>query len=95
MKEIVSNIKEKILRLLERYDQIVKENLYLKDEIKNYKNLNFEMKKTITELNQRIDLLKMNKSNQSQRETNQTKEKIDFYVNEINKCIKLINNRSV
>ena len=95
MKEIVSNIKEKILRLLERYDQIVKENLHLKDEIKNYKNLNFEMKKTITELNQRIDLLKMNESNQSQRETNQTKEKIDFYVNEINKCIKLINNRSV
>ena len=95
MKDLVISIKEKITKLLFVLDELKKENLILKKDIQKHKKQNEIMITKINNLTQKSDLLKINKSIESESDSNYTKKKIDHYIREIDKCINLIDNRNV
>ena len=95
MKDLVISIKEKIKKLLFLLEELKRENSILKKDIQAYKKQNESMITKINNLTQKSDLLKINQSIESERDSNYTKKKIDHFIKEIDKCINLIDNKNV
>ena len=95
MKDLVISIKEKIKKLLFLLDELKRENSILKKDIQAYKKQNESMITKINNLTQKSDLLKINQSIESDRDSNYTMKKIDHFIKEIDKCINLIDNKNV
>ena len=95
MKDLVISVKEKIKKLLLVVDELKKENSILEKDIKELKKLNQSMINKINNLTQKSDLLKINQSIDSESDSSYTKNKLDHYIKEIDKCINLIDNKNV
>ena len=92
MKEIVDSLEVNIKNLLSLYNSAKIENKKILDEREKLKISLVEKKKIICSLEEKIKLIKMSKVVTSLNEDNKkTKQKINDYVREIDKCIALLN----
>ena len=93
MKNLVENIEKKVSKLIQLYQSVQKE----KEEILTENNkLELDLsdkEKTIKRLEEKIKLLRITKSVSAQdnERNKESRQKINEYVREINKCIALLN----
>ena len=93
MKNLVENIEKKVSKLIQLYQSVQKE----KEEILTDNNQLIldlsEKDKTIKSLEEKIKLLRITKSvsTQDDERNKESRQKINEYVREIDKCIALLN----
>jgi len=93
MKNLVENIEKKVSKLIQLYQSVQKE----KEEILTENNkLELDLsdkEKTIKRLEEKIKLLRITKSVSAQddEKNKESRQKINEYVREIDKCIALLN----
>ena len=93
MKNLVENIEKKVSKLIQLYQSVQKE----KEEILTENNkLELDLsdkEKTIKRLEEKIKLLRITKSvgTQDDERNKESRQKINEYVREIDKCIALLN----
>jgi chromosome segregation ATPase len=90
---IVSGLEYKIKKIVDLQNQASNENQKLKQEIHEIKNIIEDQKVIITNLEEKIKVLKIAKTLEAAgKDNNQAKLKINELVREIDKCIALLNN---
>ena len=93
MKNLVENIEKKVSKLIQLYQSVQKE----KEEILTENNkLELDLsdkEKTIKRLEEKIKLLRITKSvsTQDDERNKESRQKINEYVREIDKCVALLN----
>jgi len=92
MKVIVDNLEIKIKKLISLYEIEKQEKKSAIQGIENIKQELIEKKEIIKELEDKIKLVKLSRVVSSSGDDNKrTKQKINEYVREIDKCIALLN----
>ena len=92
MKNIVNNIEFKLGKLIEKYQQVMQQNLMLQTENEDFVASLKLKQKEIFDLQEKVKLMNISKSvDTSKNEVKETKLKINEYVREIDKCIALLN----
>lgn len=92
MKVIVDNLEIKIKKLISLYEIEKQEKKSAIQEIENIKKELIDQSEIIKELEDKIKLVKLSRVVSSSGDDNKmTKQKINDYVREIDKCIALLN----
>ena len=92
MKAIVDSLELKIKQLISLYGKTKQEKQQAVNEGEKLKKTLAEQQEIINSLEEKIKLIKMSKVVSSSNEDNKkTKQKINEYVREIDKCIALLN----
>ncbi len=92
MKAIVDGLEVKIKKLISLYNKAKQEQEAVVNKNEKLKNKLAEMQEIINELEKKNKLIKMSKVVSSSKQDNkETKQKINEYVREIDKCIGLLN----
>lgn len=92
MKTIVDSLEVKIKQLISLYSKTKQEKQQAINEAEDLKKSLAEKQEVINSLEEKIKLIKMSKVVSSSNEDNKkTKQKINEYVREIDKCIALLN----
>ena len=93
MKDLVQNIEEKVQRIIFLYDDIKKKKEILKEENIQLKKEISKNKDSLKELEESIKLIRISKSTDTQdaEKNKASRQKINEYVREIDKCIALLN----
>jgi|TARA_B100001142_G_scaffold329793_1_gene394421 hypothetical protein len=92
MKVIVDNLEIKIKKLISLYEIEKQEKKSATQEIENIKKELIDQREIVKELEDKIKLVKLSKVVSSSGDDNKrTKQKINDYVREIDKCIALLN----
>ena len=93
MENIITKIEKKIALLLGKYNS-VKEKIIILEKKNNELFVELEQKaKQIKNLEDKIKIMKISKSvDSSNEDVHKTKYKINEYVREIDKCLKLLSN---
>ena len=93
MKNLVENIEKKVSKLIKLYQSVQKEKEDILTENNNFK-LDLSAKdESIKKLEEKIKLLRITKSvsTQDDKRNKESRQKINEYVREIDKCIALLN----
>lgn len=93
MKEVVVNIEQKVNKIISLYRSLQKEKEEILEENKNLKSEILERDNNIKSLEEKIKLLRITRSVSAHDiEINkESRQKINEYVREIDKCIALLN----
>ena len=93
MKKIVDNIEGKVNKIISLYKSALDKNELLLSEKSHMKKLISEKDKEIKKLEEKIKLLRITKSVNSEESENikESRKKINEYVREIDKCVALLN----
>ncbi len=92
MKVIVDNLEIKIKKLISLYEIEKQEKKSATQEIESIKKELIDQREIVKELEDKIKLVKLSKVVSSSGDDNKrTKQKINDYVREIDKCIALLN----
>jgi len=93
MKKIVDNIEVKVNKIISLYKSASDKNELLLSEKSHMKKLISEKDKEIKKLEEKIKLLRITKSVNSEESENikESRKKINEYVREIDKCVALLN----
>ena len=93
MINLVNNIEKKVNKLIALYQSVKKEKQQIFIENKQLKSDLSEKDKSIQKLEEKIKLLRITKSVSTQDEARnkESRQKINEYVREIDKCIALLN----
>lgn len=93
MKDLVQNIEEKVQRIIFLYDDIKKKKEILEEENIQLKKEISEKVDSLKELEESIKLIRISKSTDTQdaEKNKASRQKINEYVREIDKCIALLN----
>jgi hypothetical protein len=92
MKVIVDSLEIKIKKLISLHDNMKQERELAVDETEKIKKELIEKREVIKKLEEKIKLINMSKVVSSSKEdSKETKQKINDYVREIDKCIALLN----
>jgi len=92
MKVIVDSLEIKIKKLISLHDNMKQERELAADETEKIKKELIEKREVIKKLEEKIKLINMSKVVSSSKEdSKETKQKINDYVREIDKCIALLN----
>lgn len=87
----IKRVTEKLRLLLKQYTHLQKENRKLELELETLKKDTEERKDYIAVLEQRIEVLKMTRSQLSEEERKMTEKRIRHFLKEIDQCIKFLN----
>ena len=93
MKNLVENIEKKVSKLIQLYQSVQKEKEETLTENNKLELDLFDKEKTIKRLEEKIKLLRITKSVSAQDDerNKESRQKINEYVREIDKCIALLN----
>ena len=93
MKDLVQNIEDKVQKLILLYNDINKEKEILKKENIQLRKEILEKEGSLKELEDSIKLIRISKSTDTQdaEKNKASRQKINEYVREIDKCIALLN----
>ena len=93
MKEIVINIEKKVNKIISLYRSLKKEKEEILEENTNLRSEILERDNNIKSLEEKIRLLRITKSvgNHDLEINKESRQKINEYVREIDKCIALLN----
>jgi uncharacterized coiled-coil DUF342 family protein len=89
--EMITSVDLKVKRLIEQHNEIKGNIREYQNEIQELKTINDEHQKIISELKDKIKLLKIAKSAETKEGAVDAKLKINEMVREIDKCIGLLN----
>jgi len=87
----VTNIETKLLKLIEQQKQLRKKTDEYQEEIQELKKIHEEHKKTIRQLEEKINTLRITKTIETKEGAVEAKERIAKLVREIDNCIGLLN----
>ena len=93
MKNLVGNIENKVNKLIQLYQSVQKEKEEILTENNKLESDLSDKDKTIKRLEEKIKLLRITKSvsTQDDEKNKESRQKINEYVREIDKCIALLN----
>ena len=93
MKNVVQNIEKKVSKLIQLYQSVQKEKEEILTENNKLESDLSDKEKTIKSLEEKIKLLRITKSvsTQDDERNKESRQKINEYVREIDKCIALLN----
>mgnify|MGYP001348007817 CR=1 FL=1 len=93
MKDLVVNIESKVNKIISLYNSLKKEKEEILEENKILKSEVEDRDKDIKRLDEKIKLLRITKSVSTQdvEKNKESRQKINEYVREIDKCIALLN----
>ena len=93
MKNLVENIEKKVSKLIKLYQSVQKEKEEILTEHNKLESDLSDKDKTIKRLEEKIKLLRITKSvsTQDDERNKESRQKINEYVREIDKCIALLN----
>lgn len=93
MKDLVVNIESKVNKIISLYNSLKKEKEEILEENKRLKSEVEDRDKDIKRLDEKIKLLRITKSVSTQdvEKNKESRQKINEYVREIDKCIALLN----
>nr|WP_321356973.1 hypothetical protein [uncultured Draconibacterium sp.] len=89
---LLNDLKRSTQQLFEKYNELEQKNKMLSNQVENLKQEIELMEHEKTELGRSYEQLKVaNRILSEQDETGEAKQKIDFLIREIDKCIALLN----
>ena len=93
MKSLVENIEKKVSKLIKLYQSVQKEKEEILTEINKLKSDLSDKDESIKNLEEKIKLLRITKSvsTQDDKRNKESRQKINEYVREVDKCIALLN----
>ena len=93
MKDLVVNIESKVNKIISLYNSLKKEKEEILEENKRLKSEVEDRDKDIKRLEEKIKLLRITKSVSAQdvEKNKESRQKINEYVREIDRCIALLN----
>ena len=93
MKNLVENIEKKVSKLIQLYQSVQKEKEEILTENNKLESGLSDKDETIKRLEEKIKLLRITKSvsTQDDERNKESRQKINEYVREIDKCIALLN----
>ena len=93
MKNLVENIEKKVSKLIQLYQSVQKEKEEILTENNKLKSDLTDKDESIKKLEEKIKLLRITKSvsTQDDERNKESRQKINEYVREIDKCIALLN----
>ena len=93
MKDLVVNIESKVNKIISLYNSLKKEKEEILEENKTLKSEVKDRDKDIKRLEEKIKLLRITKSVSTQdvEKNKESRQKINEYVREIDRCIALLN----
>ena len=93
MKDLVVNIESKVKKIISLYNSLKKEKEEILEKNKTLKSEVEDRDKDIKRLEEKIKLLRITKSVSTQdvEKNKESRQKINEYVREIDKCIALLN----
>ena len=93
MKSLVENIEKKVSKLIKLYQSVQKEKEEILTEINKLKSDLSDKDESIKKLEEKIKLLRITKSvsTQDDKRNKESRQKINEYVREVDKCIALLN----
>ena len=93
MKNLVENIEKKVSKLIKLYQSVQKEKEEILTENNKLESDLSDKDETINRLEEKIKLLRITKSvsTQDDERNKESRQKINEYVREIDKCIALLN----
>jgi hypothetical protein len=86
----IKRIHEKLERLLKQYNDLQKENNFLKKEIERSSRQATVNQQTIETLKQQVEVLKISSGNWDENDKKEFEKRINHYIKEIDKCIALL-----
>ncbi len=89
--EQLKNLHQKLQLLLKQYQQLQKENAAMKKELEGQRLLLKEKNDVIQQLQEKIDVAKLQSSSMSIEEKKLLEQRINGYLSEIEKCLVLLN----
>ena len=87
----LKKLKDRIQVLLKEYTHLQKENRLLKNKIEDQKITISACEKKINQLEQKIDTGKLGLQTLGEEDKIKLKERIDYYLSDIEKCLSLLN----
>jgi len=87
----IKELNVKQLELIKRYQQVVKENNSLKKEVAKKEALLQDRQKTLDELKEQLDILKISKGAMNDTDKKELNKKINTYLKDIDRCLSLLN----
>jgi len=91
--EIINNLKQKVYKIISLYNETIEKNYNLEKKNKELLIQLNNNKNELKELQEKYNLLKMAKTvSANVKDVNDTKNKINRIVREVDKCIALLNN---
>ncbi|HWB28451.1 MAG TPA: hypothetical protein VG738_23425 [Chitinophagaceae bacterium] len=91
VEEQLKSLNQKLQLLLKQYQQLQKENAALKKEMEGQRLLVKEKNEQLQQLQEKIDVAKLNSSSISPEEKKLLEKRINGYLTEIEKCLVLLN----
>ncbi len=92
MKAIIDSLEVKINKLISLYNVMKQEKEIIVNENKNYKNKLTKQQEVVKKLEEKIKVIKIsNLVSSDSEDKKRTKQKINKYVREIDRCIALLN----
>ena len=89
--EQFKNLSQKLQVLVKQYQQLQKENTALKKEVDSQRLLLKERSDQVQQLQEKIDVIKLNAPTMSIEEKKLLEQRINGYLSEIEKCLVLLN----
>jgi hypothetical protein len=86
----LKRIQDKLQGLLKDYSSVQKENLVLKEQVEKSALRETQLKNTIDELRQQVNILKLNAGEMTDSDKKEIEKKINAYIKEIDRCITLL-----
>ena len=91
VEEQLKSLHQKLQLLLKKYQQLQKENATLKKEVEGQRMALKEKDGVVYNLQQKIDVAKLNAGSMDAAEKKQLEQRINGYLSEIEKCLVLLN----
>jgi cell division septum initiation protein DivIVA len=88
---LVNLIEERSKKLVKRKNELSEENSMLKTKLAEMQSLVEEQKRTINELKDKHQVLKIAKTIEDEDDSKESIKQLNFYIKEIDRCIALLN----
>ena len=86
----LKRIQEKLQLLLKEHTAVVKENKLLKEELSEAKQKVTTQQKSVDELKQQVNILKVSTGEMSEADKKDFEKRINGYLKEIDRCISML-----
>ncbi len=87
----ITQIREKLRRLIKQYTRLQKDNDLLKGELKTSEEKISAQQHKLDELKQQVSLLKMNSQGMHEPDKKEFEKTLSRYIRDIDRCIALLN----
>ena len=88
--EQLKRIQDKLQHLVRQHGAVQKENQHLKHQLEQATNQTVQLQKSMDDLKQQVNVLKLNAGDMTEADKKEMERKINGYIKEIDRCIALL-----